>query len=93
MKKEHKEQIERSYEIARERAKFGSSHLEDKLKSDSGYQRRQRLGADGRMREAMLNQERLIKERREQSGESCTNYSEIQRQVAERAERIAQKKG
>lgn len=93
MDKAKRELIDRQFERARDIVKDGSSKLDDKLTSDSGYQRRTRLGTDGRMREAMDRQVEIIKERHYQGGDSCPSESQIRQKVAERAERLSQKRG
>lgn len=62
------------------------------MEAHPDYQRRVRLGFDGRMREAVEIQARQIHER-DHHGEAVPSYTKAQEQAAARAERIKQKLG
>ena len=60
------------------------------MESHSDYQRKQRLGADGRMHEAVEKLARNIHERNHY-GEAVPSYTQAQKMAAESAERVSKK--
>lgn len=60
------------------------------LESNSDYQRRKRLGADGRMREAIDIQTKNVHERNHH-GEAVPSYEAAHREVTARAEKLKRK--
>lgn len=60
------------------------------MESNSDYQRKQRLGADGRMHEAVEKLARNIHERNHY-GEAVPSFTQAQKMAAESAERVSKK--
>jgi hypothetical protein len=58
------------------------------LRDSSDLQRRQRLGADGRMREAVDIQTKNIMERNQQAGVAVPSYSEARAKAERNAEKV-----
>lgn len=86
------ERIERNKEILGQKTAEMKQRLSENMKSNSSLQQRERLGSDGRMREAIEIQTQHIYERA-QYAEAIPSYDECRRRSQELAEKIVRKRG
>lgn len=78
------EMVSRATEAMKERRS-------QEMRDNSDYQRKQRLGEDGRIREAIDIQAKHIHERN-QYADSCPTYSEARKQAEANAEKMVRKR-
>lgn len=92
-RKRAEEHIQRAHESANQSVVAAdlANRRREAMKDHPDYQRKQRLGQDGRTREAVENLARNIHKRNELSGDPCPSYTKAQEAAARSAERVNRK--